>query len=193
MTQESSPPASRGSLARQPDLDWSQVRETVLVLKLAAAQIMASMRDSDTSVVALAQTFASMADYIRQFGGLVEALPHTPETAEKKAELGTLTEHVGGMVNQAIVAFQFYDRLVQRLSHVVDGLDGISHLVSDKRRLYDPEEWVALQNSIYDRFSTPEERVLFEAVLLKGLSIEDAMEGYLASLKQSKDSDIEFF
>ena len=36
--------------ARYPDLSWSQVRETVLMLELSAAQIEAAMRETDRSM-----------------------------------------------------------------------------------------------------------------------------------------------
>ena len=41
------------SSASNPDLDWSQVRETVSLLRLAAAQVDFSMRDGEKSVNAL--------------------------------------------------------------------------------------------------------------------------------------------
>ena len=36
----------RGTSAHMPDLNWSQVRETVLMLELAAVQIESAMKDS---------------------------------------------------------------------------------------------------------------------------------------------------
>jgi len=50
----------RGTTAHIPDLNWSQVRETVLTLELAAVQIEAAMKDSNSSVEVLAHSFTSM-------------------------------------------------------------------------------------------------------------------------------------
>jgi hypothetical protein len=181
----------RGTSARQPDLDWSQIRETVLALELMTGLIMAAMRDSDQSVEVLGGTFTSMAGYIRTIGEVVEQLPATGENAGQKAVLGSVAEQVGTMVNQAVVAFQFYDKLVQRLSHVVNALADVSNLIADNRRLYNPGEWAALQERCHAKFSTAEERQLFEAVM-KGMPVEQALESYLATL-HDKGDDIELF
>ncbi|MCW8855555.1 MAG: hypothetical protein OQK72_12710, partial [Gammaproteobacteria bacterium] len=50
------------SSTSNPDLDWSQVRETVSLLRLAAAQVDFSMRDGEKSVNALTDSFTSMAE-----------------------------------------------------------------------------------------------------------------------------------
>jgi phospholipid N-methyltransferase len=42
--------APRGTSAHMPGLNWSQVRETVLMLELSAAQIEAAMKDSNSSM-----------------------------------------------------------------------------------------------------------------------------------------------
>ena len=190
----SSPPESidyRGTRAHQPDLDWSQIRETVLMLELVAGQIMAAMRDSNNSVDVLANTFTGMAGYVRTISDIVQQLPTSPENAGQKAALSSVTEQVGTMVNQAVVAFQFYDKLVQRLSHVVNGLSDVTDIVGDTRKLYNPAEWVALQERIHSKFSTVEERALFDAVI-GGMPMEQALETYLASLNNKAD-DVELF
>jgi hypothetical protein len=38
---------NKNSNAQQPDLDWSQVRETVKLLSVSSAQVEASMREGD--------------------------------------------------------------------------------------------------------------------------------------------------
>lgn len=192
MTAHNERDAYRGTRSRRPDLDWSQVRETVLILELVAGQIMAAMRDSDNSVEVLANTFTSMAGYLRSMDEIVQELPATAENAGKKAALAGIAGQVGGMINQAVVSFQFYDKLVQRLSHVVAGLADISDLVGNKARLYNPDEWLALQERYRAKFTTTEERALFEAVLIDGTPIEAALETYIAAL-HAKGDDVELF
>ena len=65
----------RGTRAAAPDLDWSQVRETVLMLELAAGQVDAAMRDSNSSVDTLMDTFTSMADTLATIDVALGTLP----------------------------------------------------------------------------------------------------------------------
>jgi methyl-accepting chemotaxis protein len=179
---------TQGTQAHAPDLDWSQVRETVLMMELSAGQIEAAMRDSNSSVEVLTDVFTTMAGYMRMISDTVAALP---DENKAKANLLSATEHVSGMVHQAIIAFQFYDKLVQRLSHVNHSLASLSSLVSDQSRLYKPYEWVALQEKIRSKYSMREEVEMFEAVL-GGMSVEEALEKFMTKINNKSD-DIELF
>jgi hypothetical protein len=186
---------SRGTRASSPDLDWSQVRETVLMLELAAGQVEAAMRDSNASVEVLTDTFTSMASLMQMVSESVAALPDTAEVAAAKAQLTGGITQVSEKVHHAIIAFQFYDKLVQRLAHVCHSLGGLSAVVSDKSKLYNPGEWVALQDAIRSKYTMVEERAMFEAVL-SGVTVEAALDQYKNTrLQEIKDSggEIEFF
>jgi hypothetical protein len=191
MDKPSDSKAYNGTRAHRPDLDWSQVRETVLMLELVSGQIMASMRDSDSSVDVLANTFTSMAGYVRTLSEMIRQMPTGPDDAGQKAALTGIADQVGSMINQAVVAFQFYDKLVQRLSHVTFGLKEVSDLVGDKSRLYNPEEWVEVQNRFRGKFSTQEEHALFEAVL-SGVPVDEALQSFMSLLKD-KGNEVELF
>ncbi|MEY2633145.1 MAG: hypothetical protein RIR00_1799 [Pseudomonadota bacterium] len=182
---------TRGTRAHSPDLDWSQVRETVLMLELAAAQIEAAMRDSNSSVEVLTDTFTSMAGYMRMISETAHALPATPDTEAVRQNLNGTVEQVSGMVHQAIIAFQFYDKLVQRLSHVCHSLGNLGDLVNDKSRLFNPQEWVELQQGIKSKYSTLDEVAMFEAVM-SGMPVLEAIEQYMTQMK-NKGDDIELF
>lgn len=185
----------KGTRANSPDLDWSQVRETVLMLELAAGQVEAAMRDSNTSVDVLTDTFTTMAGMMRIVHESIAELPDTAENTAAKAQLESNISQVSDKVHQAIIAFQFYDKLVQRLAHVCHSLGSLSDLVTDKSKLYNPYEWVGLQEKIRSKFTMVEERQMFEAVL-NGASVEEALNNYKeARLQEIKDSggEIEFF
>ena len=182
---------SQGTSAHTPDLNWSQVRETVLMLELAAAQIEAAMTDSNTSVEVLTQSFTSMAETMRGITVTVAALPDQGSNADARQNLLGSADHVSGMVHQAIIAFQFYDKLVQRLAHVGHSLGDLSDLVGDGRRLFNPGEWVDLQGRIRAKYTTAEEVAMFDAVM-HGVPVEEAVERYMAEMKE-KDDDIELF
>jgi hypothetical protein len=185
----------RGTRAAMPDLDWSQVRETVLMLELAAGQVEAAMKDSNSSVEVLTDTFTSLADTLQHIDAAVDTLPDTIGNGLVKAEIQTNTQLVASKVRQAIVAFQFYDKLVQRLDHVCHSLAGLSHLVSDRQRLYSPDEWKALQEEILTKYTMIEERAMFEAVL-NGVSVKEALDSYMAARMakvESSGGDVELF
>ena len=179
-----------GTRAHAPDLDWSQVRETVLMMELSAGQIEAAMKDSNSSVEVLTDVFTTMAGYMSMIGETVAALPDEGENGPK-ANLLAATTHVSGMVHQAIIAFQFYDKLVQRLAHVNHSLASLSSLVSDKSRLFNPYEWVALQQKIRSKYTMREEVEMFEAVLA-GMSVQEALENFMTKINDKSD-DIELF
>jgi hypothetical protein len=188
-------PGIRGTRANSPDLDWSQVRETVLMLELAAGQVEAAMRDSNTSVDVLTDTFTSMAGLMRMVEESVAELPNTDEVATAKAQLMSGIGLASDKVHHAIIAFQFYDKLVQRLAHVCHSLGSLSNLVGDKSKLYNPHEWVGLQEKIRSKFTMVEERAMFEEVL-NGASVEDALNNYKTNrMQEIKESggDVEFF
>ena len=185
----------RGTRAAAPDLDWSQVRETVLMLELAAGQVEAAMKDSNSSVEVLTDTFTSLADTLQNIDAAVDTLPDTIGNGLVKAEIQSNTQLVAQKVKQAIVAFQFYDKLVQRLDHVCHSLAGLSHLVSDRQRLYSPDEWNALQEEILAKYTMIEERAMFDAVL-KGATVKEALDTYMAARMQEVEQsggEIELF
>lgn len=181
----------RGTTAHAPDLAWSQVRETVLMLELAAGQIEAAMRDSNSSVEVLTESFTSMAGYMRMIGENISNLSGDSQNSDTRETLLGATEQVSSMIHQAIIAFQFYDKLVQRLTHVCHGLGDLSGLVYDTQRLYNPNEWVNLQARIKSKYSTAEELIMFEAVMT-GTPVAEAIQNYMDAMK-NKNDDIELF
>lgn len=180
------------STAARPDLDWSQVKETVLMLKLAAAQVEFSLKDGSNSVNALTDSFTSMAGSIKAIelssAGLFEKY-NVDEVDQSSVNVNC--ELVSGKMQQAIVAFQFYDTLVQRMDHVVNSLSKLSDLVSDPSRLYSPVEWGALQEVIRSRYTMEKERELFDAVIA-GEDMVQVLEK-MHQVATSEEDDIELF
>jgi hypothetical protein len=184
-----------GSSARAPDLDWSQVRETVLMLHLAAGQVEAAMRESNASVTVLTDTFTSMAETLDTIDVALGTLPESIGNEMVKAEIHDNTRQVAQRVRQSIIAFQFYDKLVQRLNHVCQGLGALSDLVGNQAQLYNPGEWAALQDMIRSKYTMSEERAMFDAVI-SGASVEEALKNYMAERMQEVEAsggDIELF
>lgn len=181
----------RGTTAHQPDLNWSQMRETVLMLELAAVQIETAMKDSNSSVEVLTNSFTTMASYMQSISQTIQTLPDEGEIGLAKQNLSGVSEHVSSMVHQAIIAFQFYDKLVQRLTHVGISLGDLSDLVSSSGRLFNPNEWVNLQQKIKAKYTTREEIAMFEAVM-QGMPVQEAVDKFIAEMQENPD-DIELF
>jgi hypothetical protein len=164
-------------------------------MELAAGQVEAAMRESNTSVEVLTDTFTSLADILQVIESAVSTLPDTVGNGLVKAEIQGNTQAVAQKIHHAIVAFQFYDKLVQRLAHVCHSLEGLSNLVSDSKRLYQPQEWVALQEMVRSKYTMAEERAMFDAVL-HGMPVEQALEQYMETrMKEVEESggEIELF
>lgn len=181
------------STAEQPDLDWSQVRETVRMINLAVAQIDMAMRQSDDSINALTGSFTAMVEHVNAISRAAEQISGD-ENAAAVESIQHNCQDVSDNMQHSIIAFQFYDKLSQRLDHVNHSMTLLAELVADQSRLYNPAEWVALQNRIRGRYSMQEEQDMFD-VLLSGASIEEALDACRDKVNHMTSSveDIELF
>jgi len=178
------------STAARPDLDWSQVRETIMMLNLATAQIEMALKESSGSVDVLTNSFTDMYGSLM---ALVQAAHTLPDSPVKQAieESGV---NVSGQMQNVIVAFQFYDRLSQRLSHVCRSLDELTGIVNEPARLYNPFAWHALQQKIRSKYTMEDEKLMFDTLLRTG-DVQAALDQFVAC-KQTEagdSSDIELF
>lgn len=181
------------STASRPDLDWSQVRETILMLNLSMTQIEVALHDSSSSVGELTDSFTSISGALAAIREVAGHLPDTPEVVAAKTEIEHLGAEVSGKVNQAIVAFQFYDRLSQRLSQVCRNLDDLGLLVSDPVRLYNPYAWVALQQKIRSKYVTEDDKHMFDT-LMATRDVQQALAEFVKRKRaQQPEGDIELF
>jgi len=173
-----------------PDLGWSQIRETVMMLNLAVAQIEKSMSGGDDSVTALAESFTSVVGNTEVIAQAARSLPEGEEKSTIEAHCKSVTERV----QAAIIAFQFYDILAQRLSHVSYSLAALAMLINDPKKLYNPYEWFGLQEMIKSKYTLDADKAMFDAII-NGASVEEALkisEEYKTKAKE-KDDHIEMF
>ena len=175
-----------GSTARNPDLDWSQIRETILMLGLSVAQIEMSMRDSDGSVEVLSNSFTSMIGQVKIIERTAAALPDAAEVGAAKAAIIESCMTVSEMMRSAVMAFQFYDKLTQRLGHVNGSMGALADLIADQRRLYNPYEWMGMQEKIKSRYTMEEERLMFEAIM-RGKTVKQALAIYIQAMEEKKN------
>lgn len=185
--------SSAGSSSINPDLDWSQLKETILMLNLSIAQIDQSMNEGNASVDTLASSFTSLATNLADIQSSIDQLNNDNFDKKKLIIQGSATTALD-KVQSAIIAFQFYDKLTQRLDHVSLSLSSLTALISNPASLYSPPEWQALQQSIRSKYTMEEERRMFDKVLA-GTPIEEALAEFREEMNTSNkdDNDIELF
>ncbi len=171
----------------KPDLDWSQVRETVKLLTLSVTQVEANMHAGDSSVNTLTESFTAIVDHLNSINNLLATLP---EGEEKDLALQHCTAS-SEKVQTSIVAFQFYDRLQQSLLHVANSLKGLAAIVESPERLYSPIEWKKFQDEIRSQYTMESEKAMFDAVL-QGKSVEEALQMAVLA-DQADDDEVELF
>ena len=159
------------SSAYQPDLDWSQIRETVLLLNLSVAHIMNSMSEGDESVNTLTDTVTSMIDSVKTIGEVASQMPD----GEAKDTIMSRHADVDSKIHEIVMSFQFYDKLVQRLSHASNCLSDLGDLVSQPNRLYNPIEWQELQAYIESKYTVESDKIMFQA-LKNGATVTEAIQ-----------------
>lgn len=176
------------SESNRPDLDWSQIRETVKLLAVAVAQVESGMRIGDDSVNALAKSFTEMSNDMSALQGVLANLQDS-EARDQALQHCATTQ---AKIYNAIVAFQFYDRLQQRLQHVSLSLKGLADIIDTPERLYSPFAWRDFQTDIRGRFTMEAEKIMFDAIL-KGKSIEEAVALAAAYDGSADEEEIELF
>ncbi len=159
-------------------LGWEELRETVLMLNLAVAQIEMSMKDGDHSVSTLIDSFTTMSGCMQVIDS---ASSEIPDEMNEDTDCRSIRETIqanGDLVTEktaaAIVAFQFYDKLTQRLSHVSTSLTDLTKLVADPKQIDAHDRWNELRERIRKTYSMVDEASMYEAIM-QGKSIEEAV------------------
>jgi hypothetical protein len=188
--------SGQGSL---PTLNFSQVGETIAMLALTVAQIETSMKEGDQSVNQLTDSFTDLASHSQEIIAEAQKLdPNIPHEAKIRKNMLYAAEGLTGKIQQAVIAFQFYDRLSQRLDHASHSLEKIGHLIADSAERYQENAWRSVQEDIKSSYTMEAERIMFEHIM-RGHSVAEALEIYHHQFKKEKeesfdtDDDIELF
>jgi hypothetical protein len=157
-----------------------EVQQTILILNLSVAQIELSITEGDHSVNALIDSFRFMSQHIEEIQtstakmGCIET---TDETFHANHSiLLNQTSELAIKIQQAIIAFQFYDKLSQRLGHVSHGLSGLAEIVSHEMRVQDETEWEAFKKAVRRGTTMREEEELFELIFDQHIPAVQAIE-----------------
>jgi hypothetical protein len=182
-------------------LGSKEVQQTILVLNLSVAQIDLSITDGDNSVDTLIESFTYMSQHIEKIqasSSKMAALAGDSAQAVQ-SELQSEASELADKMSQAIVAFQFYDKLSQRLQHVSHGISGLAEIVSHKMRVKDAAEWEAFKADVRQGTTMREEEELFELVFDQNLPVDKAISIMKERIKQRMheteevEDEFEFF
>ena len=169
--------------------------KTVKMLNVAILQIQHSMTEGNGSVDSLINSFMNTVERINSIEAAVENLNCSGQARAAKDHIEADCEVVKHKVQEAIMAFQFYDKLTQRLSQVSDGLAGLSEIADDENKIMDESYWIGLQEKIRTSFTVEQDRIAFHAIL-DGESLEKALEiaqNYKGTPEGVSGDEIELF
>lgn len=184
---------SLGGQSSQPVMNFSQVGETIAMLALTIAQIETSMKEGDKSVNQLTNSFTDLASHSQEVFKEAQKLnENIPNEALIRKNILQATEGLTGKIQQAIIAFQFYDRLSQRLDHASYSLEKIGHLIANPNERYQEDAWRNAQEDIKNSYTMESERIMFEHIM-RGHSVADALEIYHHQFQTDSSTQLENF
>ena len=181
------------NLDKTTDLNnFSHIKDTLTMLSITIAQIRTSLNDSNSNVDTLSSTFAQIADNVLTINDSALAISCVDPKDQMELELIQAASSAAKVkVGKAVVDFQFFDRLDQRLSHVIGSLDDMSALIQNPDRLQNPKAWMELQSNLHNSYSMESERLMFSSIM-SGSSIEEAIEIYHANtLKKAQETEVD--
>lgn len=190
---------SLSSQVPKHSMDFSQVAETITMLALTIAQIETSMRDGDKSVNFLTGGFSDLAKNSKDIIKEANKLSNNPnENVAIKENIIHAAQDIDERLQQAVISFQFYDRLTQRLDHASQSLERIGHLIADSNERYQKDAWKKAQQEIKSSYTMEAERIMFEHIM-RGRTIAEALEIYQHQFSKSEhdsfdtDDEVQLF
>jgi hypothetical protein len=156
---------------------WSHVKETVNMLYLAICQIEATLKDSNQSVMTLTESFTALAGHTNEVSDQVQALKKPEELESFKEDISQTAAELNANISSSIQAFQFYDRVCQRLDHVTHSLEHVTDLLECDQRITEPQEWKKVQEEIKSSYTMEAEHIMFEFIM-RGGTVKQALEIY---------------
>jgi hypothetical protein len=161
-------------------------------LELGAAQLDAAIRESDARVDKLATAVTAVATDARELEVQLQALDSgSPGEQQVRKRIRQLAAQLDAHVQATVTSLQFYDKLIQRLTHVRDGLA----IPSDSTvSSLDParSDWNSMLEQVRSRYSMVEERVLFD-FMMRGLSADQMLKALTGLRAAAAPGELEVF
>jgi len=189
--------AARGAAMASPQPEVSAnvkfAGELRRFLELGAAQLDAAIRESDARVDKLAAAVTAVATDARELDTQVQALDSADaaQVQQARQRIRQLVVQLDADVQATVTSLQFYDKLIQRLTHVRDGLA----IPSDSTvTAQDParSDWNSMLEQVRSRYSMVEERVLFD-FMMRGLSADQMLKALTGLRAAAAPGELEVF
>jgi len=161
--------------------EWSFDAEIVGFVDMAKAQIALALRDAEIPIAELGTVVADVGTAAVRMQRLAAAI--SSGDAELAAALAAEAALVAMRTQDAAVALQFHDRLVQRLAHAREALEVLAGAVADRHQHHTRADWDRLRDGIRAQYSMEQERVIFD-LLVGGASPESVLD----TLKHLRDT-----
>jgi hypothetical protein len=170
---------------------WTPEQQIARMLELCEAQMESALSESDVAMEALIKSFAGLIEAGQTLGAMNEKTPAADNVPDLAQQLDTLRKQTAA----AVVAFQFYDKLNQRLGHVRYSLSALAMFVCDRAKSSERDQWRRLFSTLRRLYRTEEERQLFN-LMVDGATAEQAREHIQQStqtLRSAPTGEIEIF
>lgn len=164
--------------------------ETVQSLELAITQINMALKEADDSIIELIGAMSSMAGCVQRIDTKLGELHQCSDTAFAVDELKMNCKQAETSMQQAVTAFQFYDRLSQRFLHINENLHAVSSVIKAPDQQH-PALWKNLHDKVRSIYSLEQEQHM-QQTLLNSLPDNKASKQIDPALEKSF-SDIELF
>ncbi|TQV82911.1 hypothetical protein [Aliikangiella coralliicola] len=161
----------------------------VMLLQLAAAQLALSLQETEKPFNDLTKLFLEIVQHHRQIDDLLQQTP-----APDIQLLHELHKQTEAKVKTSVMDFQFYDRMSQRLHHILSNLQQAILVLNDNESFQDENEWEKIFNKIEESYTMQEEKELYLAIK-RGEGFETAVKNLISKTQQKDaiESDIELF
>lgn len=169
----------------EDELNWSHLKETILMINVAVSRIEHAMQEGDDSFTSLSQSFVKTVNSSVAITAAADEL----EDSEVKDRIKDNCQNITMRVSDSIISFQFYDKLSQRMALVSKTLAELTEILKDKSKIDSPDEWTELQKMIRSKYTLDADQEMFDAVI-KGTPINEALK---AAVEKTTSDDIEFF
>jgi hypothetical protein len=170
---------------------WTPEQQIARMLELCEAQMESALSESDVAMEALVKSFAGLIEAGQALGSLGEKTPVETGPADLAGQLDALKKQTAAAVD----AFQFYDKLTQRLGHVRYSLSALAMFVCDRSRSIERDQWKRLFTTLRRLYRTDEELQIFK-LMVDGASAEEAREliqQTTQTLRAASTGEIEIF
>lgn len=169
----------------------ADTRETIQSLELVISQISMSLQESGDSVGDLISAMAAMAGCVRRIETEIEALQTSTDSGSVADAIQQHCKQAEAAMQKAITAFQFYDRLSQRVQHIQENLRAVAEVIQAPDQQH-AALWKSLHDKVRSLYSMEQEQSMYQA-LLKGLSAEEPIGDSSQGKARRASSRIELF